>query len=325
MPRTAQADMRHSKIDLTMSVYTDPKLLDVRGALDVLPVLSRDACQEDAEVIRATGTEAAPPVLPVQTDAGEFALKFAQTLCKPVQTGTTADKRTGDNDPAGRKDGPAVTTNPVKRKDPLTSAVRRCHRVGATGLEPVTPSVSSSFNTISPPSASVHARRFCLEIQVFRFYYRPLISTRVRPVGYSLATVAGSPRLTRVRPSSNRLDRSRRRAPSRPATSDARAVSRAATRPADRLPPRARGTPVVLPLPPGPAAPTLGACLDPRAIAAQPVLRAIKHRRSSLACQSPLHAACGAKIGSTHRRIRLAPFLADGILPAFPITRRDAG
>jgi len=31
MPRTAQAAMRHSKLDLTMNVYTDPKLLDVRG------------------------------------------------------------------------------------------------------------------------------------------------------------------------------------------------------------------------------------------------------------------------------------------------------
>src|SRR5262249_7966415 len=38
-PRTAQAAMRHSKIDLTMNVYTDPALLDVRGALDALPAL----------------------------------------------------------------------------------------------------------------------------------------------------------------------------------------------------------------------------------------------------------------------------------------------
>lgn len=36
-PRTAQAAMRHSDIRLTMGVYTDPKLLDVRGALDALP------------------------------------------------------------------------------------------------------------------------------------------------------------------------------------------------------------------------------------------------------------------------------------------------
>jgi integrase len=33
-PRTAQAAMRHSDIKLTMSVYTYPNLLDVRGALD---------------------------------------------------------------------------------------------------------------------------------------------------------------------------------------------------------------------------------------------------------------------------------------------------
>jgi integrase len=38
-PRTAQAAMRHSKIDMTMNLYTDPRLLDVRGALDALPSL----------------------------------------------------------------------------------------------------------------------------------------------------------------------------------------------------------------------------------------------------------------------------------------------
>jgi hypothetical protein len=31
--------MRHSSIDLTMTVYTDPRLLDVEGALGVLPEL----------------------------------------------------------------------------------------------------------------------------------------------------------------------------------------------------------------------------------------------------------------------------------------------
>lgn len=39
-PRTAQAAMRHSDIGLTMNVYTDPRLLDVRGALNALPALS---------------------------------------------------------------------------------------------------------------------------------------------------------------------------------------------------------------------------------------------------------------------------------------------
>ena len=38
-PRTAQAAMRHSTINLTMNTYTDPKLLDVAGAMDALPAL----------------------------------------------------------------------------------------------------------------------------------------------------------------------------------------------------------------------------------------------------------------------------------------------
>jgi hypothetical protein len=35
----AQSAMRHSTIDLTMNVYTDPKLLDIDGAVDPLPAL----------------------------------------------------------------------------------------------------------------------------------------------------------------------------------------------------------------------------------------------------------------------------------------------
>ena len=29
--------MRHSKLELTMNVYTDPELLDVAGAVEALP------------------------------------------------------------------------------------------------------------------------------------------------------------------------------------------------------------------------------------------------------------------------------------------------
>ena len=62
-PRTAQAAMRHSNIDLTMNVYTDPKLLDVQGALDSLPSLdwkSPETLTERA-VLRATGTDGRNP------------------------------------------------------------------------------------------------------------------------------------------------------------------------------------------------------------------------------------------------------------------------
>ena len=57
-PRTAQAAMRHSKIDLTMNVYTDPKLLDVYGALDSLPSLNwKSSPSTERAVMRATGTD----------------------------------------------------------------------------------------------------------------------------------------------------------------------------------------------------------------------------------------------------------------------------
>ena len=36
-PRIAMAAMRHSSIELTMNVYTDPALLDVAGAVESLP------------------------------------------------------------------------------------------------------------------------------------------------------------------------------------------------------------------------------------------------------------------------------------------------
>ncbi len=38
--RTAQAAMRHSKPELTANIYTDPKLLNVAGAIDALPALA---------------------------------------------------------------------------------------------------------------------------------------------------------------------------------------------------------------------------------------------------------------------------------------------
>ena len=38
-PRTTQEAMRHSDITLTLGIYTDPKLLDVHGAMDALPEL----------------------------------------------------------------------------------------------------------------------------------------------------------------------------------------------------------------------------------------------------------------------------------------------
>src|SRR3954462_10641132 len=73
--------MRHSDIKLTMGVYTDPRLLDVRGAVEKLPSLplSGGTDSTDAGVARATGTEGrllgaanpvAPPVAPTPCISG---------------------------------------------------------------------------------------------------------------------------------------------------------------------------------------------------------------------------------------------------------------
>ena len=42
-PRTAMAAMRHSRIELTMNLYTDPVLLDVAGAVNALPAFGAAA------------------------------------------------------------------------------------------------------------------------------------------------------------------------------------------------------------------------------------------------------------------------------------------
>jgi hypothetical protein len=52
--------VRHSKIDLTLTVYTDPRLLDVRGALDALPALPLRGDRGEAEATWRTGTDALP-------------------------------------------------------------------------------------------------------------------------------------------------------------------------------------------------------------------------------------------------------------------------
>ena len=54
-PRTAQQAMRHSDISLTMNTYTDPKLLDIVGAVESLPTFDLKA-QPIKEPMVATGT-----------------------------------------------------------------------------------------------------------------------------------------------------------------------------------------------------------------------------------------------------------------------------
>ena len=71
--------MRHSDMRLTMNVYTDPRLLDIAGAVDVLPMLSIDATSAPVaiSILKATGTESgrssvAPMVAPDTVHNGQI-------------------------------------------------------------------------------------------------------------------------------------------------------------------------------------------------------------------------------------------------------------
>src|SRR5262249_23239817 len=115
-PRTAQSAMRHSSIDLTMTVYTDPKLLDVRGALDSLPSLPITG--DDRKRLPATGTgegsprQFAPGFAPAAENHGE-------TLSQTVKSGGR-----------GERQRTAVSEELVKRNDSLTVLVSESSRAG---------------------------------------------------------------------------------------------------------------------------------------------------------------------------------------------------
>ena len=100
--------MRHSDIKLTMNVYTDPALLDVRGALDSLPALPLQGEQGEGEAVRATGTDGAA--------ARTVAPMVAPTPDNLSATQSLAGKPAG----AGLPNTPAVSGSADKEKGPLS-------------------------------------------------------------------------------------------------------------------------------------------------------------------------------------------------------------
>jgi len=128
-PRTAQAAMRHSSIELTMNTYTDPKLLDVQGALDALPALPLDGGDGSAPEA-ATGTE-------------EFAVKFAVTSGKPGLSCRNRQTWQSLTKPATADGDVDASACPVIRKEPLPIVGNGCQGERAKGLEPSTSSLGS--------------------------------------------------------------------------------------------------------------------------------------------------------------------------------------
>jgi integrase len=113
-PRTAQAAMRHSDIKLTMGVYTDPKLLDVRGALDALPLLPLGGGQAEGEALQATGTEG---------NSRQAVCFVAPAVAPTSDNPSTTLSFPGNAASAGVPNALAVSGSPDKKKDSLTIPV----------------------------------------------------------------------------------------------------------------------------------------------------------------------------------------------------------
>ncbi|CEF48213.1 unnamed protein product [uncultured bacterium] len=165
-PRTAQAAMRHSDIKLTMGVYTDPRLLDVRGAVEKLPALPLPdgANSPPADARRMTGTDGGrnsvtPDVTPTPVRGGQFG-------SSAVMEGSSNDSQSG-----GRKGVGSACSG--SERPPVASAVTGGQGVGLTGFEPATswsrtkrssqaelqPVASNSWGYLSQTHGIVNATR----------------------------------------------------------------------------------------------------------------------------------------------------------------------
>ncbi len=83
--RTAQAAMRHSSPTLTANIYTDPRLLDVHGAVEALPVFSVGGPAREHDRDTSTGTDERaisihPPQRPPATVPNRHSVSSAGNL-----------------------------------------------------------------------------------------------------------------------------------------------------------------------------------------------------------------------------------------------------
>ncbi|MBA3314909.1 MAG: site-specific integrase [Planctomycetaceae bacterium] len=122
-PRTAQAAMRHSSIDLTMNVYTDPRQLDVAGAMERLPEFSlaptSDRRSQDDRSKPPNGRTLAPGLAPESDVSGQHLTtggngqdqpkrppsqrRAAQNAKKPIKNGPPSTNDSGPHQ-SGRQD-----------------------------------------------------------------------------------------------------------------------------------------------------------------------------------------------------------------------------
>jgi len=120
-PRTAQAAMRHSSLELTMNVYTDPRLLDVGAAIDALPDFDGELeAEQVASAGAATGTDDDVRL------AQALALALAQTADSRSQSLSCRGKTDGQDGAARSPQGLAG----AQERRPLTTPVNGRHKAG---------------------------------------------------------------------------------------------------------------------------------------------------------------------------------------------------
>jgi len=126
--------MRHSDVNLTMNTYTDPKLLDVAGAVEALPALPLAKGIEAAENLpSATGTDDSTPS-PLIPGLIRNAVESSNSWSIVVAMIT-------EQEVVNQNDSLVVSACPDKRRRPLTTRVNGLRRERETGFEPATSSL----------------------------------------------------------------------------------------------------------------------------------------------------------------------------------------
>ncbi len=133
-PKVAMAIMRHSKIDLTMSVYTHMLTGQEAQAVDSLPDLTQPSKQLQESMVRATGTDGAPaPVRGVVTETRQNESDLLDNLLGICGQGR---KAMDDN---GREVEHSPFSNVCKEQglEPESGVLRGGEKKAAIGFEPM--------------------------------------------------------------------------------------------------------------------------------------------------------------------------------------------
>jgi len=128
-PRTAQAAMRHGSIDLTMNSYTDPRLLDVKGAVDNLPAIPLGGGEAESAPARARATGTDGKLVPM------LVRNTGNRCTKPSKA-----------DPMGGA-GDSSDDDATSYADKSSNAKASVGKKRAMGFEPTTSSLGSWHST----------------------------------------------------------------------------------------------------------------------------------------------------------------------------------